>query len=83
MSVLDEDGTVVGEYFTDLLMEEAVLVELKAVNTLLQQHAAQLLGYLKSTRIEHGLLMNFGSYKFQIKKYALSQNPSRDGSRSG
>lgn len=83
MSVLDEDGTVVGEYFTDLLIEGVILVELKAVTTLLQQHVAQLLGYLKSTRIEHGLLMNFGSYKFQIKKYALSQHPPRDGSRAG
>ncbi|HSI62458.1 MAG TPA: GxxExxY protein [Candidatus Saccharimonadia bacterium] len=82
VSVLDEDGTVVGEYFTDLLIEGVVLVELKAVTTLLQQHAAQLLGYLKSTRIEHGLLMNFGSYKFQIKKYALSQSPPTGSSRS-
>ena len=39
------------------------------------EHIAQLLGYLKSTRIEHGLLINFGSYKFQIKKFVLSQIP--------
>ncbi len=73
VAVLDEDGTVLGEYFSDLLVERVLLVEIKAVNTLLRQHVAQILGYLKSTRLEHGLLMNFGSYKFQIKKYVLSQ----------
>jgi hypothetical protein len=39
---------------------------------LADKHVAQLLGYLKSARIEHGLLINFGSYKFEIRKYALS-----------
>lgn len=73
IQVLDEDGTVIGEYAADLLMENQLIVELKAARTLADEHVAQLLGYLKSTRIEHGLLINFGSYRFQIKKYALSQ----------
>jgi GxxExxY protein len=49
---------------------------LKAAKTLADEHVAQLLGYLKSTRLEHGLLLNFGSYKFQVKKYIKSEHPS-------
>jgi GxxExxY protein len=75
IQVLDEDGTVVGEYASDLLVDGRLIVELKAARTLADEHVAQLLGYLKATRVEHGLLMNFGSYKFQIKKYALTQAP--------
>jgi len=37
-------------------------------------HVAQVLGYLKSARLEHGLLINFGSYKFEMRKFAWSQN---------
>ncbi len=40
---------------------------------LVGEHVAQILGYLKSARIEHGLLINFGSYKFEIRKYAWSE----------
>ncbi|MBI4662317.1 MAG: GxxExxY protein [Verrucomicrobia bacterium] len=72
ITVLDEDGTVIGEYHADLVVENRLLVELKAVRAMADEHVAQLLGYLKSTRLEHGLLINFGSYKFQIKKYVLS-----------
>ena len=60
IQVLDEDGTVIGEYAADLLVENQLIVELKAARTLADEHVAQLLGYLKSTRIEHGLLINFG-----------------------
>lgn len=77
--VLDEDGTVIGEFSADLLVEDRLVVELKASKSLANEHIAQLLGYLKSTRIEDGLLINFGSYRFEIKKYALSLNrPSSD-----
>ena len=71
--VYDEDGTLLGEYDADLLVENELLVELKAVRTLAPEHEAQILGYLKSTRLEHGLLINFGSYKFQIKKYIWNE----------
>lgn len=79
IAVLDEDGTVVGEYFADLVVEGRVIVELKAVRALADEHTAQLLGYMKSTRIEHGLLLNFGSFKFQIKKYVLSVSRGASG----
>ena len=71
LQVFDEDGTLLGEYFADLVVESELLVELKACNALADEHTAQLLGYLKSARRHHGLLINFGSYRFQIKKYVL------------
>jgi GxxExxY protein len=72
MAVLDEDGEVLGDYFADMFVEECLIIELKACRTLDDSHAAQLLGYLRGSRIEHGLLVNFGSPKLQIKKYILS-----------
>ncbi len=72
MTVYDEDGTVIGEYLADLLLEGQLIVELKACKTIVDEHVAQTLGYLKAARIEHGLLINFGSYKFEIRKYAMS-----------
>lgn len=78
--VRDEDGTVIGEYLADLFVENRLLVELKAVRALADEHVAQLLGYLKSTCVEHGLLINFGSYQFQIKKYVRSSASAVSGS---
>jgi len=71
LEVFDEDGTLLGEYFADVLVEGELLVELKACKAIAAEHTAQLLGYLKSARRHHGLLINFGSYKFEIKKYVL------------
>lgn len=72
--VFDEDGTVLGEFFADLLVENELIVELKACKALTDEHTAQVLGYLKSCRKEHGLLINFGSFRFQIKKYVFSHS---------
>ena len=72
LKVYDEDGTVLGEYFADLFVESKLIVELKACKALAPEHTAQLLGYLRACHIEHGLLINFGAPKFQIRKYALS-----------
>ena len=72
LKVYDEDGTVLGEYFADLFVEDCLIVELKACKALAPEHTAQLLGYLRACHIEHGLLVNFGAPKLQIKKYALS-----------
>ena len=77
IKVYDEDGTVIGDFAADLLVDDRLIVELKAVKNIADEHIAQLLGYLKSTRLEHGVLVNFGSYKFQIKKYAMSNQASR------
>jgi GxxExxY protein len=59
--------TLVGEYFADLLVAEAVIIELKAVRQLAAEHEAQLLNYLKATPYEVGLLLNFGP-KPQLKR---------------
>ena len=72
LQVLDEDGTPLGDYFADLLVEGELIVELKACKALTDEHVAQLLGYLRGCRIEHGLLVNFGSGKIEIRKYILS-----------
>jgi GxxExxY protein len=72
ITVFDEDGTIIGEYFADLFIEETLIAELKACRAFANEHTAQIMGYLKSARKEHGLLMNFGSYRFQIRKYVMS-----------
>ena len=59
-------GQVIGEYFADILVNDLIIVELKAVRALVKDHEAQLLNYLKATPYEVGLLLNFGpqpSYK--------------------
>jgi GxxExxY protein len=53
-------GQVVGEYFADLIVEDKVIVELKAASRLLVDHEAQLLNYLRATPYEVGLVLNFG-----------------------
>ena len=73
LQVFDEDGTLLGSFSADLLVEERLIIELKACRTLVDEHVAQLLGYLRASRIEHGLLINFGAPKLQIKKYILSR----------
>ncbi len=54
------DGTLIGEYFTDILVDNKIIVEIKATKTTSDAHEAQLLNYLKATDIEVGLLFNFG-----------------------
>jgi GxxExxY protein len=74
IKVYDEDGTLIGDYLADLLVDGCLIIELKTAKTLVPEHAAQILGYLKSARIEDGLLINFGSYKFEIRKFARSED---------
>jgi GxxExxY protein len=73
LTVYDEDGTALGDYLADLLVEGVLIVELKTAKTLAPEHEAQVLGYLKSSRVGHGLLINFGSHKFEIRKYVWSE----------
>jgi GxxExxY protein len=72
IQVFDEDGILIGDYFADLLVEGCLIIELKTARTLAPEHEAQVLGYLKSSRLEHALLINFGSFKFEIRKFTLS-----------
>lgn len=76
LTVYDEDGTVLGDFYADLFVEDCLIVELKACRALASEHVAQLLGYLRASRLEHGLLVNFGAPRLQINKYILSAAPS-------
>jgi len=71
LKVCDEDGTVVGEYCADLIVNGRVLVEVKAVRSLTDNHAAQVLNYLKTTVLRVGLLVNFGTQKLRCKRFVL------------
>jgi GxxExxY protein len=62
------DGIVVGEFTVDLLVEECVLVELKAIKSLGDKEQAQCLNYIKATKLSICLLINFGNPKIEIKR---------------
>ncbi len=69
------DDQLVGDFKADLLVEQRVIVELKAVNSIHSKHEAQLINYLKATGIEVGLLMNFGPEpKFIRRVFSNSNN---------
>ncbi len=62
---------LVGNYFADIIVEEKVILELKAAEFLLSSHSSQLYNYLKSTEIEVGLILNFGE-KPEFKRIVFS-----------
>lgn len=76
INIYDEDGTTIGEYFADIIVNDMLILELKATKALTDEHTAQILHYLKATRSEHGMLINFGSYRFEVRKFARSLNPA-------
>ena len=67
------EDEIVGEYFADILVDDKVIVEIKAVKNLAIEHEAQLLNYLKATDKEVGLLLNFGP-KPKIKRKVFDNN---------
>ena len=85
LKVQDEDGTLIGDYLADLLVENVLAIELKTAKALALGHEAQILGYLKSARLEHGLLINFGSPKFEMRKFVWSGDRAGNnrGERTG
>ncbi|MBS7266244.1 MAG: GxxExxY protein [Treponema sp.] len=62
------EDELVGNYFADLLVEDSVIVELKAVRELVPEFSAKVINYLKAARINTGLLINFGKPKIEIKR---------------
>ena len=69
------EGKEVGEYYADLIVEGCVIVELKAAETLCEEHEFQLVNYLKATEIEVGLLLNFGKKpEFKRKVFSNQKN---------
>lgn len=61
------ENKIVGEYFADIIVENKIIIELKAIESLNPTHEIQLLNYLKATNIEVGLLINFGK-KIEIRR---------------
>ncbi|HED37724.1 MAG TPA: GxxExxY protein [Ignavibacteria bacterium] len=71
------EGFEVGDYYADLIVEDLVIIELKAAEAICEQHEAQLLNYLKATNKEVGLLLNFGKEaKFVEKVFSNSNKKS-------
>lgn len=62
------DGQIVGEFKTDILAEDVVIVELKSVRMLAKVHEVQLVNYLAATQKDVGLLVNFGEKSVQVKR---------------
>jgi len=62
------DGVVVGDYVADLLVNDQILVEIKAVNKIQDAHLAQCLNYLKATGYNICLLINFGKPRVEVKR---------------
>ena len=54
------DGLIIGEYYADIIVNECVIIELKAAENLCSEHECQLVNYLKASEIEVGMLLNFG-----------------------
>lgn len=59
---------LIGEYKADLIVDNQIIIELKAVNQLDVIHEVQLVHYLTATKIDHGLLINFGGKRIEIKR---------------
>jgi len=68
------ESEMVGDYFADLLINDLVIVELKAAENICEEHEAQLLNYLKATDVEVGLLLNFGKTPEVRRKIFMNKN---------
>lgn len=68
-------GQVVGDFAADLLIDDRLVVELKAVQQIIKEHEVQLVNYLAATGIEDGLLINFGSSVEVRRKYRTYRAP--------
>jgi len=72
------DGIVVGDFIADMVIEDRIIVENKAVSALMKAHEVQLVHYLTATGIEIGLLINFGAASLEFKrKHRTFRKPSR------
>jgi GxxExxY protein len=59
---------IVGEFFADILVEDQVIIELKVAKSLMPEHLAQVINYLRATGLETGLLINFGNQKLEYRR---------------
>ena len=65
------DTETVGDYYADIVVEDVVIIELKAAKSLCEEHEIQLVNYLKATNVEVGLLLNFGK-EAEFKRKVLT-----------
>ncbi len=73
------DGIVVGDFLADLLVENTVLLELKANQALSPANEVQLVNYLTATGIEIGLLLNFGAQRLEFRRKTKTYRPTKKG----
>ena len=71
------DNVVVGEFSCDMMVEDRILIELKATQCLVQANEVQLVNYLVATGIEVGLLVNFGAARLEFKRKTRTYQPKR------
>ena len=72
------DGVIVGDFAADILADRCILIEIKAVRTLVTAHEAQLVNYLTATGIEIGLLFNFGAQRLEFRRKTRNFRPKED-----
>ncbi len=65
------EGEIVGDYFADILVEDEIIVELKTVEQIHEVHKAQVLNYLKSTKLKLGIIINFGKNQLEYARLVL------------
>lgn len=64
-------GYIVGDYIADILVDNCIIIELKAQDRIIENHKAQTLNYLKATGLKLALLLNFGKYKLEYERLVL------------
>jgi GxxExxY protein len=73
LPVRDEDGSLLGDFYADLVVEEELIIEIKAARHLVDEHTAQVLGYLRASGRAHAMLINFGAPIIQFKKLIFDE----------
>ena len=74
-------GQIVGNFYADILVENAVILELKAVRALLPEHQAQILNYLKATGVDVGMLINFAKPRLEYRRFERRMKESNEDER--
>lgn len=64
-------GQIIGEYVADILIEDSIILELKAQDKIIENHKAQTLNYLKATGLKLAILLNFGKHKLEYERLVL------------
>ncbi len=65
------DGEIVGDFYADILVNDQILLELKAINHIIDAHRAQIINYLKATDIKLGIVLNFGKTRLEQERFVF------------